>query len=205
MSTAEDLIPALDLDNIEHIEWLKIHNNPADNFEVVSAEMCFRNDPHQFIDWLIDQPDLDRGTAGFIFFGAGGLERVMGSQHYGRVDPEWADRLLYALCARSEQRGFQFDRIAPPSWCNDSRDKLLDFLSNNAPSADFLIPYNLFNAPFPAEGMASHYSEIGEGELVTDSYLSETLPDIYGPEGTIHSYNSQQKAQKKRGFFGWFR
>lgn len=205
MLSSDSLIAELDLDNIAHIEWLKSRNNPADNFEVVSAEMCFHNDPHHFIDWLIDQPDMDRGTAGFIFFGAGGLERVMGLPYYGRVSPQWADRLLYALCDRSEQRGFQFDRIAPPSWCNESREKLVQFLSNDNSLADFTIPRSIIDTPFPLEGMKSNYSDIGEGELVTDSYLAETLPNIYGPEGTIHSYKPEQRAQKKRGFLGWFR
>lgn len=174
----------------EDVAWLKSQSNPAIWHEAASSCVVFLGDPHGFLPWLIKQPNLDRTTAGLIFLGVGGQRYLKNPKEYhSKVKHEEMGQILNALCIRSERIGFAQDSIGfeDDIWSTyeDWRQDCLNLIGTGNIPDNVIVPRAIIEAPFPPRTIKSDYIDIGEGELVTEKWLAETLPHIYGKNGTM--------------------
>lgn len=97
----------------EHVEWVKSRRDPELWHVAAMAVLVHLGDPHGFLVWLFDQPEVDRATAGYIFFGAYGREYLRGQTDFngeGLSGQQWLTA-MEAICHRAANAGFSNDGL----------------------------------------------------------------------------------------------
>jgi hypothetical protein len=185
----DDLPDTIDVTSAEDVAWLKGQSNPSIWHEAAAACVVYVGDRHGFLPWLIEQPNMDRTTAGLIFVGVGGPRYLKDRYYHSAVNHEDMEQILQSLCLRSESIGFVQDSIGFEDfiWSHyeTERQACLEIISKNMIVDGLIAPHKILNSPFLHRTKKAEYCDIGEGELVTDKYLIETLPQIYGKNGPI--------------------
>ncbi len=74
----DSLFDALDMCDAAHVEWVKSQNDPELWHAAAVAVLVYLGDPQQFLLWLVEQPEMDRATAGYVFLGRGGARYLEG-------------------------------------------------------------------------------------------------------------------------------
>ena len=59
----------IDMSEAGHVAWVKAQRDPALWHQAAMAALAYRGDDHGFLHWLLEQPEMDRATAGWIFCG----------------------------------------------------------------------------------------------------------------------------------------
>lgn len=154
---------SLDLCNKDHFEWLKTQRDPELWHVAAMAAFAYTDDPHQFLSWLIEQPELDRSTAGFLFLAGNagrylkGETRFYGNGMSGNPYPD----LMKRLAKRSETCGFSRDDIGLEPSFEVRRQEILDQVQRREIAPDRMVPFELINTPYPAAKWIGLYVEEG--------------------------------------------
>lgn len=92
----------LNMRDPDHVDWVKSQRDPELWHVAAIAVLNYLGDPRGFLVWLMDQPETDRATAGYIFFGAYGSAYLRGQTDFGGEglsDQQWLDAMK-AICRR---------------------------------------------------------------------------------------------------------
>jgi hypothetical protein len=178
----ENVPDEVDLTIADHVEWVKWTDEPEIWHAAAEACLHFLGDPHGFLPWLVQQPRMDRATAGWIFLWPPGSDYLKGVHH--RFDtklPKNAVVALFdALCARSETIGFTTDDEGLPAICEPFRQDCLAVVESGNVAPGVVVPMAIIGKPFKTPDRGAIY-QVHDGLLVSARIFHAELPDIYGP------------------------
>jgi len=146
-----------------HVDWVKSQRDPELWHAAAIAVLNYLGDPCGFLVWLMDQPETDRATAGYIFFGAYGSAYLRGKIDFGGEglsDQEWLNT-MQAICHRAATIGFTNDSLGLHPGFEAERQACLDVIKRGQIADGIAIPHVLLDAPFPPEQERRYYIEDG--------------------------------------------
>jgi hypothetical protein len=146
----------------EHVEWVKSQRDP-ELWHVAAMAVLIAGDPRGFLVWLFDQPEVDRATAGYVFFGVYGRDYLGGRTDFGGEglsDGEWR-KAMEAVCRRAANAGFSSDSLGLHPRFEVDRQACLDLVNRGMVADGILIPHALINTPFPPEQKPRYFIEDG--------------------------------------------
>ena len=152
----------LSLRDPEHVAWLKSQRDP-ELWHAAGMAAIISGDPHGFLPWLFDQPEVDRATAGYVFFGVYGNSYLEGGTEFGGEglsDEEWRN-VMAAICRRAAGPGFAGDKLGLHPGFEASRRKCLDLVKSGKAAQGIPIPHPLLDTPFPPERKSRFLIEDG--------------------------------------------
>ncbi len=169
----------LDLESADDIAWVKQTGDPLIWHCTALSILLFRDDSQDFLAWLVEQERMDRVTALTIFLAqSNGKNRLTD----GVLPPDEMPepyrskhrRLNHAidrLCELDAQRSWPEHGIGlNDSWDKERQDLLVEL------GGDPRFPRNLFARPIPPQAAKMPYSDIGEGDLVSEGFIRENMP-----------------------------
>lgn len=161
------------MEDPDHVEWLKSLNSPSDWDAAAEACFWYKGDEHGFLNWLIEHPDMDCKTATTIFIRMGESLFSTGEE-WSHFSQEQLRELVYAVCKRSETRGFSRNAMFTPAEWEETQLAFHNLMKKcNFPS-DLPIPYAMFKPPLTQGGNDGVYEMgFGEGELVLKSEMDD--------------------------------
>ena len=147
----------------EHVEWVKSQRDPELWHAATIAIVNHVGDPRGFLVWLADQPETDRATAGYVFFGVYGADYLRGKNefHGEGLSEEERLRAMEAICRRATTVGFSNDSLGLHPGCEAERQKCLDLIERGEVADGIAIPRALLDTPFPPEQKPQYFVEDG--------------------------------------------
>ena len=146
-----------------HVDWVKSQRDPELWHVAAIAVLNYLGDPTGFLVWLMDQPETDRATAGYIFFGAYGSTYLRGKTDFGGEglsDEEWL-HAMQAICRRAASTGFNNDSLGLHPGFEATRQECLEVIKSGQIADGIAIPHALLDAPFPLEQKQRYFIEDG--------------------------------------------
>lgn len=136
------------------------------------------------IAWLVEQPTLDRVTAAAIFLHRNnGLRRLSGEEvefvssgddaEHGRVKRQ-VEHAIDRLCDLDGSRVLADHGIGMAAGWEQAREEALARLAGNART-----PFRLLRDPVDRQTATMPYTDIGEGELVSEAFMRREMAFIY--------------------------
>ena len=76
--------PSEEIDVAEeaHVAWIRSQRDASLWHQATMAALAHRSDPHDFIPWVLTQPELDRATAGWLFLWSEGSRYLRGERDF---------------------------------------------------------------------------------------------------------------------------
>lgn len=146
--------PSEEIDVAEeaHVAWIRSQRDASLWHQATIAALAYRSDPHDFIPWVLTQPELDRATAGWLFLWPEGSRYLRGKRDFHlNVSSERMLAIFRAVCERSEGVGFANDSIGLDPAFEAERLAALDVVARGEVSAGLVVPRILLDRPFPPE------------------------------------------------------
>ncbi len=114
------------------------------------AALAYRGDKHGFLQWVLQQPETDRATAGWIFLWAEGSRFLRGQTDFSleHVSSTGMLELFHAVCERSEAAGFSSDKLGLDWDFEGERLKCLEVIANDELAPGIVAPRALLSRPF---------------------------------------------------------
>jgi hypothetical protein len=153
----------LNLRDLQHVDWVKSRRDPELWHVATIAIVNTLGDPHAFLVWLMDQPETDRATAGYVFFGAYGSAYLRGQTEFGGEglsDQQWLSA-MQAICRRAAKSGFTNDQLGLHPGFETERQACLDVINRGQVADGVAVPRALLDAPFPPEKKLQYFVEDG--------------------------------------------
>jgi hypothetical protein len=163
----------LDVSDSDDVNWIKQSNDPLVWHTAAIACLIFRGDEHGLMAWLARQPSLDRVTAAAMFMhGSNGVRYLTkGNIEAVRMKPIQVQEMIDLLCDLSETHALTDNGIGMASGWEAERAKTIAALVDN-PRA----PMRILERPIDQQTAAMPYTDIGEGELVSEKFIRENMP-----------------------------
>jgi hypothetical protein len=146
-----------------HVDWVKSQREPELWHACAMAIVNTLGDPQGFLVWLMDQPETDRATAGYVFFGVYGSAYLRGKTDFGGEglsDAEWLNA-MQAICRRAAKVGFANDSLGLHPGFEKERQACLDLIRSGQVADGIVVPHALLDAPFPPERKLRYVVEDG--------------------------------------------
>jgi len=153
----------LNMRDHEHVEWVKSQRNPELWHVAAMAIVNTLGDPRGFLIWLMEQPETDRATAGYVFFGAYGSNFLRGMTEFsgeGFSDDEWF-HAMQAICRRAANTGFANDLLGLHPGFETERQKCIDLIKSGQIAEGIAVPHALLETQFPPEKKLRYFVEDG--------------------------------------------
>ena len=153
----------LNMRDQEHVDWVKSQRDTELWHAAAIAVLNYLGDPRGFLVWLFDQPEVDRATAGYIFFGAYGSDYLRGQTDFGGEglsSQEWLSAMA-AICRRAATIGFTNDSLGLHPGFETARQACLDLIKRGEVADGIPVPHALLNGPFPPEKKLRYFIEDG--------------------------------------------
>jgi len=142
----------IDVSEEEHVAWIRSQPDASLWHQATMATLAYRSDPHDFIPWVLMQPELDRSTAGWLFLWPEGSRYLRGERNFPlNISSESMLAIFRAVCERSESVGFANDSIGLDPDFEPERLRALDVVARGEVSAGLVVPRVLLDRPFPPE------------------------------------------------------
>ena len=140
----------IDMAEAAHVAWVKSRRDPALWHEATMAALAYRGDDHGFLLWLVDQPEMDRATAGWIFLWPEGSRFLRGKTDFplNHISSEKMVELFHALCARSEAVGFHRDGIGLDPDFEPERKTCVEIVARGEVAPGITAPTAIIARPF---------------------------------------------------------
>ena len=179
MTDANALPDAIDMSSADGVAFVKAKNDPALWHEAAVATYSFVGDHHDFLPWLVQQPSMDRATAGWLLLSIEGSRFLRGetSRFYSRIPDDKVVNLLSALCERSERIGFQENCAGVEEGFEEERRACLGVIAKGQVAPGILAPHAIVNKPFIVARSTSAYL-VDDGVLVNKKIFEETFKEI---------------------------
>jgi len=155
-----DYMDEIDMAEAADVARVKAARDPALWHEAAMAALAHRGDPHGFLPWLVEQPELDRATAGWIFLWAEGSSYLRGETRFpiDHCANEAMVALFAALCARSELSGFGGDHIGLDRDLEAEREACLAVIAGGGVAPGITVPHAIIGTPFAPPRDDSRYT-----------------------------------------------
>jgi len=142
----------IDMCEAEHVAWLKTQRDPALWHLAAMAVLAYYRDLHGFLHWLLEQPEMDRATGGWIFLWAEGSRYLRGETSFSLnyISDEKMVALFRSLCERSEGVGFSRDDLGLDPDFEPARKACLDVVARNELAAGIIVPRQIISRSFAA-------------------------------------------------------
>jgi hypothetical protein len=153
----------LNMCDAEHVAWVKSQRDPELWHAAAICVLVYLGDPQRFLLWLIDQPEMDRATAGYVFLGREGQRYLQGQKEFygeGLSGDDLRD-VHEALCRRGATTGFTNDTIGLHPGFESDRRACLDLVARGAVAEGIPVPHAIIDTPFPAERKTAYVVEDG--------------------------------------------
>jgi hypothetical protein len=140
----------IDMANAVGVAKVQSHRDPALWHEATMAALAYRGDQHGFLRWVLQQPEADRATAGWIFLWAEGSRYLRGETSFPLnylASDEVLD-LFRAVCERSQVMGFASDALGLDPDFEAERLKCLAVIENGELAPGIIAPTALLARPF---------------------------------------------------------
>ncbi len=147
----------------EHVDWVKSQRDSELWHVAAIAIVNHLGDPRGFLVWLMEQPETDRATAGYIFFGAYGSAYLRGQTDFGGEglsDEEWL-HTMQAICHRAANSGFANNSLGLHPGLKAERQACLDLINRGQIAEGIAVPHALLDSPFPTEQKRRYFIEDG--------------------------------------------
>lgn len=158
----------LNMCDAEQVEWVKSQRDPELWHACAIAIVNTVGDPHGFLVWLADQPEMDRATAGYIFL-AYGSSYLGGQTDFdggeGMSGQQWLNA-LEAVCRRAATVGFANDSLGLHPGCEAARQACLDLINRGQVADGIPVPHALVANPFPPEQKLRYF--VDDGNVLDD-------------------------------------
>ncbi|MES2444886.1 MAG: hypothetical protein V4574_18845 [Pseudomonadota bacterium] len=151
MSDRESWPEELDIAEAADVAWIKASGDSALWHEAAMAALAYRGDPHGFLPWLVEQPAMDRATAGWLFLWSEGTTYLRGERsfpYFDNISSQAYVDLMDALCARSERIGFASDRLGLDRDFEPQRQACITAIANGQVAPGITIPCAITGKPF---------------------------------------------------------
>ena len=176
-----DLPDEIDITKAADVDWVKAQADPAIWHEAAVAALAYRGDTHGFVPWLVQQPDMDRATAGWILLASPFREFLTGAHASmwatGVTVPELVE-ILTALCERSDRIGFSNDRLGLEDEWEKPRQACMAILEGGELDPRLRTPTSIVGKPFPAPREDMPYS-VHDGTMISRQFFKRVLPHLF--------------------------
>jgi hypothetical protein len=140
----------IDVSEEEHIAWIRSQRDASLWHQATMAALAYRSDTHDFIPWVLMQPELDRATAGWLFLWPEGSRYLRGERNFPlNISSEKMLAIFRAVCERSEGVGFANDSLGLDPDFEPERLRALDVVARGEVSPGLVVPRVLLDRPFP--------------------------------------------------------
>jgi hypothetical protein len=180
MSDRNDLPTEIDMSESKDVAWVRGRNDPALWHQAAMATLAYLGDRHGFLPWLVQQPNMDRATAGWLFLWLRGSRYLRGEQwdYWAKISDSEVVQLLASLFERSERIGFSEDRLGLEANFEPQRQECRNVVAKGEVAVGITVPRNIINKRFSAPRYGGDY-EVHDGILVSLHFLRSQLPHIY--------------------------
>ncbi|WP_430401544.1 hypothetical protein [Hyphomonas sp.] len=176
-----DLPDEIDITKEADVAWLKAQADPAIWHEAAIAALAYVGDEHGFLTWLVQQPQMDRATAGWMLLWSPSREFLTGDHasmfETGVSVPELIE-ILTALCERSDRIGFLNERLGLGHEYEEMRQACMTIIENGELDPRVRAPIAIVSKPFPAPQEDMPYS-VHDGMLVSTPFFKRMLPRLF--------------------------
>lgn len=133
-----------------HVAWLREQVDP-ELWHVAATSALTFGDPHGFAAWVVEQDEVDRATAGYLFLGRYGPEWLSGRPVLGGEGLSGDDlvAVFEAVCRRSATRGFTRDELGLDPGFETPRRECLAVVDEGRMAPGMVAPTALVATPFP--------------------------------------------------------
>jgi hypothetical protein len=134
--------------------------DPALWHQATMAALAYRGDKHGFLPWVLQQPETDRATAGWIFLWAEGSRYLRGERDFllDNVPSGKMVELFHAVCERSEGMGFANDALGLDPGFEEERQNCLEVIADGEVAPGIVAPKALLACPFDLPGEDGRYT-----------------------------------------------
>ena len=176
-----DLPDEIDIAKAADVDWLMAQADPAIWHEAAIAALAYRGDRHGFVPWLVQQPQMDRATAGWILMASPFREFLTGARASmwatGVAVPELVE-ILTALCERSDRIGFSNDRLGLEQEWEEPRQACMAIIEGGELDPRLRAPTSIVGKPFPAPQEDMPYS-VHDGLMISTQFFKRVLPQLF--------------------------
>lgn len=147
----------------EHVEWVKSQRDPELWHVAAIAILVYLGDPRGFLIWLLDQPEMDRATAGYLFLGRTGSRYLSGKTDFQGEGLSGRDllKVTEAICRRAATIGFTNDSLGLDPGFETERQACVDLVKRGQVADGIAVPHAIIDAPFPPERKLQYFIEDG--------------------------------------------
>lgn len=140
----------IDVAKPKGVSKLQSQRDPALWHQGAMAALAYRGDRHGFLDWVLQQPETDRATAGWIFLWAEGSRYLRGETDFplDHVASNKMVELFRAVCDRSEGVGFFNDALGLDQGFEAERLECLAVIEDGRLATGIVAPISLLKRPF---------------------------------------------------------
>ncbi|MEH6488830.1 hypothetical protein [Hyphomonas oceanitis] len=181
MHQKSELPDEIDISNAADVDWVKAQTDPAIWHEAAVAALAYRGDRHGFVTWLVQQPEMDRATAGWILLWSPFREFLTGDRasmfETGVTVPELVE-ILTALCERSDRIGFSNDRLGLEDEWEKPRQACKAIMESGELDPHLRAPTAIVGKPFPAPLDDMPYS-VHDGTMISRQFFKRMLPHLF--------------------------
>ena len=153
----------LNMRDPEHVDWVKSQRDPELWHVAAIAVVNYLGDPRGFLVWLMDQPETDRATAGYIFLGVKALTICAGRPILSAKDcpARSGCSAMEAICRRAATLGFTNDSLGLHPGFEAERQACLDLINRGQVADGIAVPHAIARGPFPPEQKLRYFIEDG--------------------------------------------
>lgn len=176
-----DLPDEIDITKPADVDWVKAQGDSAIWHEAAVAALAYVGDEHGFLTWLVQQPQMDRATAGWMLLWSPFREFLTGdraSMFATGVSVPYLVEILTALCERSDRIGFLNDRLGLGNEWEDVRQACMAIIDSGELDPQIKAPIAIVGKPFAAPQEDMPYS-VHDGMLVSTQFFKRMLPHLF--------------------------
>jgi hypothetical protein len=140
----------IDMAKPDDVARVRSVRDPALWHEAAMAALAYRGDQHGFLHWVLQQPETDRATAGWIFLWAEGSLYLRGRTNFpfDHIGSNEMVELFRAVCRRSEGMGFANDDLGLDRDFEAERLKCLAVIEKGELCPGIVPPTALLARPY---------------------------------------------------------
>ena len=166
----------LDVNDSADVKWIKQSNDPLVWHDAALACLIFRGDQHGLVPWLARQARLDRVTAAAMFLHRNnGVSYLQGShvEFVEMMEAQVVD-MIETLCDLDGTRTLADNGIGMEAGWESARLEAIEVLGNHP-----RVPMQILGGPLDRQTARMPYSDMGEGDLMSDKHMRETMPFLF--------------------------
>lgn len=159
----------IDMADADDVARVQACRDPALWHTATMAALAYRGDRHGFLHWVLQQPEMDRATAGWIFLWAEGSRYLRGETDFplNNLASSRVVELFRAVCDRSQGMSFTNDNLGLDPDFEAERLKCLAVMENGELAPGIIAPIALLAKPYNPAGHDNRFT-LDDGIIVSE-------------------------------------